>query len=723
MDDGSGIDVRVLHVDDEPSLTDLVSVYLERESGDVDLSVTTSSSGADALDRLREEQVDCVVSDYDMPDIDGLEFLRAVRSEHPDLPFILFTGKGSEEVARDAFRVGATDYMQKNTGTDQYTVLANRVLNAVSQYRAKEASERYGAAIEALDSGVYSLDEDGHFTAVDSVFCDLTGYERGNILGQRFTDIATDGSNDLSDAFETVTSRGGTDTERFETILAPGPNADHDEILCEGHLAARQEGDEEPGVIGTLQDVTERSRHRERLHYETRLKDAVLDTSTSLMSAEADEIGTKIEWTLQTVGEVSDLARCSVYLYDDETNVAVQMHNWQKDSCHIDHPRRVALDDADWLVERLNRFENIRLHNTSDLPPEASNTKRILEAADTGGFVSVPVVSKWTLIGFIVFDVTDVGRSWTDTEVDLLRSVGDNVAHTLARQRREHELQRQNERLEEFASVVSHDLRNPLNVAKGFVELASEEGDVSYLDRAIDGLTRMDTLLNDVLTLARQGRKVGDTEPVSIEQVAERAWKAVETGDAELVVEDGLGSAQADQGRLQQAFENLFRNAVEHGSVESSEESVTALTNGSSDRAVEIGSSGEAVESGSAGTNAEANRAAEHATDTSPPDNAVSDSSERKTVVRVGPTGTGFYVADNGPGIPEDDRDTVFEHGHTTSESGSGFGLSIVESIVEAHGWEITATAPEPDLGGARFEFDVGGVRSEVEPRFSLSDD
>ncbi|SEL69958.1 response regulator [Haloferax larsenii] len=667
MDDGSGVDVRVLHVDDEPSLTDLVSVYLEREAGDVDLSVTTSASGADALDRLREEQVDCVVSDYDMPDIDGLEFLRAVRSEHPDLPFILFTGKGSEEVARDAFRVGATDYMQKDTGTDQYTVLANRVLNAVSQYRAKEASERYGAAIEALDSGVYSLDDSGHFTEVDSVFCELTGYERDDILEQHVTDLAMEDGGDLSDAFETVTSCEGADTERFETILAPGPYADHDEILCEGHLAARQDGDEEPGVIGTLQDVTERSRHRERLHYETRLKDAVLDTSTSLMSAEADEIGTKIEWTLQTVGEVSDLARCSVFLYDDETNVAVQMHDWQDDGCQVNHPTRVALDDADWLVERLNRFENIRLHNTSDLPPGASNTKEMLETADTGGFVAVPMVSKWTLIGFIVFDVTDEGRSWTDTEVDLLRSVGDNVAHTLARQRREHELQRQNERLEEFASVVSHDLRNPLNVAKGFVELASEEDDVSHLSRALDGLTRMDTLLNDVLTLARQGRKVGDTEPVTVAQVAERAWKAVETGDAVLVVEDGIGSTQADQGRLQQAFENLFRNAVEHGS--------------------------------------------------------DGDAAETETLVRVGPTETGFYVADNGPGIPEQDRDTVFEHGHTTSESGSGFGLSIVESIVEAHGWEIVATAPEPDLGGARFEFDVGGVRPEVEPRFSLSDD
>ncbi|KTG30726.1 hybrid sensor histidine kinase/response regulator [Haloferax profundi] len=705
MDDGSGADVRVLHVDDEPSLTDLVSIYLEREAGDVDLSVTTSNSGTEALDRLRQERIDCIVSDYDMPDIDGLEFLRAVRSEHPDLPFILFTGKGSEEVARDAFRVGATDYMQKDTGTDQYTVLANRVVNAVSQYRAKAASERYGTAIEVLDSGVYSLDSDARFSSVDEVFCDLTGYDRSNILGRRFTDIIEDAPDKFEAVFDTVTSSTGPETERFEAVLAPGPNYSHDDLLCEGHLAARPTEDDELGVIGTLQDVTERRRHRDRINYETRLKDAVLDTSTSLMSAEADEIGTKIEWTLQTVGEVAGLDRCSVYLYDDETNVAARMHDWQSGD-HTDHPDRISLRDARWLVQRLHRFENACLHSVSDLPPEASNTKQVLADAETGGFVSVPMVSNWSLVGFVVFDVVDDGRSWTDTEVDLLRSVGNNITHTLARQRRERELRRQNDRLEEFASVVSHDLRNPLNVAKGFVELAREEDDVTYLDRALDGVGRMDTLLNDVLTLARQGRKVGETNAVAIENVVERAWKAVDTGDdAVLIVEDGLGTTPADEGRLQQAFENLFRNAVEHGSTSNQTMSGDAVEHGSTDRR---NPSDDGSESGAAeGPDCHADGVARN------PD----------ILVRVGPTESGFYVADDGPGIPEDKRDTVFEHGHTTSESGSGFGLSIVESIVEAHGWEIAVTDPESDLGGARFEFDVGGVRSEVEPRFSLSDD
>ena len=102
----------------------------------------TETSGHDALDRLATDPVDCIVSDYQMPETDGLELLTEVREQYPDLPFILFTGKGSEEVASDAITAGATDYLQKETGTDQYTILANRIVNAVEQYRTREAMAR-----------------------------------------------------------------------------------------------------------------------------------------------------------------------------------------------------------------------------------------------------------------------------------------------------------------------------------------------------------------------------------------------------------------------------------------------------------------------------------------------------------------------------------------------------------------------------------------------------
>ena len=133
-------DIRVLHVDDDREFVDLAALLLERESES--LSVTVETSVEVGLDHIESSPVDCIVSDYDMPRTDGLEFLRAVREREPDLPFVLFTGKGSEEIASAAISAGVSDYLQKVAGTDQFKVLANRIENLVSQARAEATLER-----------------------------------------------------------------------------------------------------------------------------------------------------------------------------------------------------------------------------------------------------------------------------------------------------------------------------------------------------------------------------------------------------------------------------------------------------------------------------------------------------------------------------------------------------------------------------------------------------
>jgi PAS domain S-box-containing protein len=237
------------------------------------------------------------------------------------------------------------------------------------------------------------------------------------------------------------------------------------------------------------------------------------------------------------------------------------------------------------------------------------------------------------------------------------------------RRKRKRKVERQNERLKEFASVVSHDLRNPLNVAQGHLELARETGDERHFEKTGSALGRMESLIEDLLKLARQGQDVSETESVDFEGVVRRAWSTVSTGNSVLDVGETLGNVEADDSRLQELFENLFRNAVEHGG---------------SDVTVRVGALDEATvgETGSADL-----ADATDADDTPPTQRAGRD---------------GFYVEDDGPGIPEDEREKVFEHGHTTTEEGSGLGLSIVSSIVDAHGWTVTAI--ESDSGGARFE-------------------
>ncbi|UIP01381.1 GAF domain-containing protein (plasmid) [Halobaculum sp. CBA1158] len=143
--------IRVLHVDDEAEFAELAATYLERY--DEDIAVETASSAEEGLDRIETERFDCVISDYDMPGTNGIEFLRAVRDDRPDLPFVLYTGKGSEEVASEAIAAGASDYLQKDTGTEQYELLANRVRNTVDRHRAdRRAAE--SARIRRLVSAI-----------------------------------------------------------------------------------------------------------------------------------------------------------------------------------------------------------------------------------------------------------------------------------------------------------------------------------------------------------------------------------------------------------------------------------------------------------------------------------------------------------------------------------------------------------------------------------------
>ena len=174
----SGNEVRVLHVDDEPSFADIVSTFLERELDRI--SVQTVTSPTDAVGELSAHDIDCIVSDYDMPDMNGIELLHRVREDYPELPFILYTGKGSEEIASEAISAGVTDYLQKESGTSQYTILGNRISNAVSQYRSRQAvqetEQKLSELAERTDDVLFMFNGDwSELLFINSAYEDIWG--------------------------------------------------------------------------------------------------------------------------------------------------------------------------------------------------------------------------------------------------------------------------------------------------------------------------------------------------------------------------------------------------------------------------------------------------------------------------------------------------------------------------------------------------------------------
>ena len=183
--------VRVLHADSEPDFADLAAMHLEREREAFD--VCTATSATEGLDRLAEEDIDCIVSDYDMPGMDGLDFLEVVREEYPDLPFILFTGRGSEEIASEAISAGVTEYLNKGTGTDQYTVLADRIANTVEEYRAErkliETDQAVRTILDSLPFVLYTLDGEGRFTRSQGKALETIGLEPGEVVGRSVFEV------------------------------------------------------------------------------------------------------------------------------------------------------------------------------------------------------------------------------------------------------------------------------------------------------------------------------------------------------------------------------------------------------------------------------------------------------------------------------------------------------------------------------------------------------
>jgi len=277
--------------------------------------------------------------------------------------------------------------------------------------------------------------------------------------------------------------------------------------------------------------------------------------------------------------------------------------------------------------------------------PDASNEPlevfhRAELASDTGirAAFGVPVMAGERVVAVLAFFLTE-RREVDNSLAQDVSAVADSLGGLVERKQTEERIHRQNERLAEFASVVSHDLRNPLNVATGALEMVRDETDSEYVERVANAHERMDELIEDMLVLAKQGKTVDSEDRVVLADSVQTCWRTVETPEATVEI-DTDRVIRADRSRLRQIIENLLRNAVVHAGPE--------------------------------------------------------------TTVRVGDLDTGFYIADDGPGVPADVRETVFQPGHTTHTDGNGLGLSIVQDIVNAHGWQISLT--ESKAGGARFE-------------------
>lgn len=386
-----------------------------------------------------------------------------------------------------------------------------------------------------------------------------------------------------------------------------------------------EENDEPDRMVGLFRDISERKEREARLSglNETMRHLIATDTRTQIC-----EIG------VEAARDVLGLDANAIHLYDDEQAALIPIAATDTVGDLVgDLPTFTGGSSIGWRAyEQGDTVVVNDVHNDPDVYNPETPIKSelhlplgeygiLIAGSDTqGAFDQQDIVFGEILAGGITTALEQVERT--------------EQVHA-----REQALRRQNERLAEFASIVSHDLRNPLNVAQGRLELAQGECDSEHFDHMSRALKRMNTLIDDLLTLAREGNQVGELEAVHLGDLTENCWQNVATAEATLITEIDR-QIPADRSRFQQLLENLLRNAIEHGG-----ENVT---------------------------------------------------------ITVGELEDGFYVEDNGSGIREAERDDIFRAGYSTSENGTGFGLSIVKQVSHAHGWDVRVT--DGAEGGARFE-------------------
>jgi PAS domain S-box-containing protein len=371
----------------------------------------------------------------------------------------------------------------------------------------------------------------------------------------------------------------------------------------------------------------------ERAQFEDRLR-GLHRVSRELLAAEtADEVA---RISIEAGRDIFDMPMGTCWEYNAERDV-LRLLAASEDALGTtgETPTFERGDELVW-----ESFDSGEIRMYADLNEKA---KTYNPQMDLRSEIHIPCGEK----GVSIFSSTE-SRAFDDIDIESLRLLQTLVHEAMIAVEREESLvarsetlQRQKEQLDEFAKVVSHDLRSPLSIAKGRAKLLAEESESEHLRPIVESLTRMEEIISDTLTLARQGQVVADQAPVELVDLVGACWKSVSTEEATIEINDEP-TIQGDQSRLRHVFENLFRNAIEHGGP---------------DVTVSVGQLGE----------------------------------------------YGIYVEDTGPGIPQDDRDAVFEPGHTSTNEGTGFGLTIIKRIAEAHGW--TVELAQGTDGGARFEF------------------
>ena len=509
--------IRALYVDDEPALLDIGKQFLE-QSGD--FAVTTATSAPDAIRLLEQEKFDTIISDYQMPEMDGIQFLVLVRTRFGQIPFIIFTGKGREEVVIQAINSGADFYLQKGSEPkSQFAELSHKIKQAASRKRADDAlrksEEKYRHLIEHSDEGIVVV-QDGMPKLVNHRAVEFTGYPEQELLSMPFTTFIN--PDDRAMVMERYQKRlkGEEFLSRYAFRLSP---KDGSTRWVEISVSAIDwEG--LPATLNFLTDITERKR----------AEDALVESETKYHS-------------------IFDNAVMGIYQVSREGRFL---------SANNHAARTFGYESAEELILSITDI----------------NTQ-IYQDPKTGEVAKGILLEKGVLENFEVPCRHKDGQTiWVSFNARLVRDAYGNILYhegtsqdITERKRAEEALRQVNKQLNLLSSITRHDIKNQVLALKGYIEISRDTlQDPKTLLRFLEGEELAANTIEYQITFTKNYQELGAAAPAwqNVNECIRKAMAALPMRAVHIEPDPADPDVYADP-LIEKVFYNLIDNALKYG--------------------------------------------------------------------------------------------------------------------------------------------------------------
>jgi CheY-like chemotaxis protein len=616
--------MHVVLVDDDEAFLKLCSRKLSNKK---DLEIHTISDPTEMNEYLTENSVDCIVSDYDMPQINGIELCEEVRKENHEIPFILFTSYSDKKVIEKAFEKGVDEYLKKGLGSAQYRILLKKIKNLAKIQKERKNTKKslknsefqknnelaLEKIIDNIPGAIYLQDNENNVILANQKFKQFFSVEKfEDVVGSPIYDKIDLKNTEL---LKEADSKALKNLEKIKLSKQKFEESNNSENYFEVTKIPLGFGSNSKYILNFISESEGKKREE--------FLEEVLAASRKMSETKKESQIAKI--AVKTMENSLEMPITTFFTINNEENIFEPEVSSKKAEELFDNPK---LDKSNSLAGKVFEEGRPKFFESLDQEEEKFNSQTPIKSE-----IIIPVGENGVLISGSCSK-----KDFDQKEIFAAELLGSMTEAAIKRAKREKDLEKQNQRLNQFANIISHDLRSPLNTAQGYLELEMDQNNEN-LEQVQKAHKRIENIIESVLALAKHTEDF-EEQKVNMKDVAKKSWSFTESKEEDTLKIEKEFFLKTDEDKLMNILENLFSNSIEN--------------------------------------------------------------SNKNVEVRVGSLEQGFYVEDNGPGIPEEEKTKVLEFGYSNNDS-TGFGLSIVEQISNLLGFELTIE--DSKEGGARFEF------------------